>query len=41
VGCATSYSDILEASMIGSAGFNSLQVSLEKKMSHGLSLLVN
>jgi hypothetical protein len=41
VGCATSYSDIIEAAMMGSVKFNSLQTSLEKKMSHGLSLLFN
>jgi hypothetical protein len=40
-GCAANYSDIIEASMSGSAGFNSLQASLDKKMSHGLSLLFN
>jgi len=40
-GCATSYSDIIEAAMIGAAHFNSLQLSLEKKMSRGLSLLAN
>jgi Carboxypeptidase regulatory-like domain len=40
-GCATSYSDIIEAAMIGSAGFNSLQATLERRMSRGLSLLVN
>jgi hypothetical protein len=40
-GCATSYSNIFEAAMIGNANFNSIQGSLEKKMSHGLSLLIN
>ncbi len=40
-GCAGSYADIVDAAMIGSAGFNSLQVTLEKSMSHGLSLLAN
>jgi len=40
-GCAEGYSQIIEAAMIGSAKFNSLQASLEKKMSHGLSLLFN
>jgi hypothetical protein len=40
-GCTTSYSNINEAAMIGSAGFNSMQVTLEKKMSHGLSILAN
>jgi hypothetical protein len=41
VGCATSYSDILEAAMIGNAHYNSVQATLEKKMRHGLSLLAN
>ncbi len=40
-GCAANYSDIIEASMSGSAHFNSVQASLDKKMSHGLSLLLN
>jgi hypothetical protein len=39
--CATSYSQIIEAAMIGNANYNSLQVTLEKKMSHGLSFLFN
>ncbi|MGA9040191.1 MAG: hypothetical protein WB421_06625, partial [Terriglobales bacterium] len=41
VGCNTNYSDIIEASMSGAAHFNSLQLTLSKKMSHGLSLLAN
>jgi hypothetical protein len=41
VGCATSYSDIIDAAMIGSVKFNSFQATLEKKMSHGLSMLAN
>jgi hypothetical protein len=41
VNCSQSYSDIIEASMSGSSKFNSLQTTLEKKMSHGLSLLFN
>ena len=41
VGCKANYSDIIEAAMIGSAKFNSLQASLEKKMANGLSLLLN
>ena len=41
VGCAVSYTNILEAAMMGSVKFNSLQASLEKKMSHGLSFLLN
>jgi len=40
-GCNTNYSDILEASMSGNAHFNSLQATLQKKMSHGLELMVN
>lgn len=40
-GCTTSYSNINQAAMIGSAGFNSLQLTLTKKMQHGLSLLAN
>lgn len=40
-GCSTSYSNITKAAMIGSAGFNSLQATLMRKMSHGLSLMVN
>jgi hypothetical protein len=41
VGCAMSYSNIVEAAMIGSARYNSMQATLEKKMSHGLSVLFN
>jgi hypothetical protein len=40
-GCAQNYSDIIEAAMIGAAGFNSFQASLVKKMSNGLSLMLN
>jgi hypothetical protein len=40
-GCATSYSNILLASMSGNAHFNSFQATLDKKMQHGLSLLAN
>jgi hypothetical protein len=40
-GCATSYSDILLASMTGNAHFNSFQATLDKKMRNGLSLLAN
>ena len=40
-GCNANYSDIIEASMSGAAHFDSLQASLEKKMSRGLSLLLN
>jgi len=38
-GCKTSYAQIVEAYMAGNANFNSLQATLDKKMSHGLSLL--
>ena len=40
-GCKTSYAQIVEASMTGNANFNSLQATLNKKMSHGLSVLAN
>jgi hypothetical protein len=40
-GCAANYSDIIEAAMVGSANYNSLQASLDRKFSHGLSLLAN
>jgi hypothetical protein len=40
-GCAANYSDIIDAAMIGSAGFNSFQGTIEKKMSHGFSMLAN
>ena len=40
-GCATSYSNIDEAAMIGNAHFNSLQVTLDKRFAHGLSILFN
>jgi Carboxypeptidase regulatory-like domain len=39
--CTANYAQIVEASMSGSAKFNSLQGTVEKKMSRGLSLLVN
>jgi hypothetical protein len=39
--CKANYAQIVEAAMIGSAGFNSFQGTLEKKMSRGLSLLFN
>lgn len=41
VGCQTSYSDIIEGSMSGSVGYNSLQASIQKRMSRGLSVLAN
>ena len=39
--CKANYAQIVTAAMIGSATFNSFQATLEKKMSHGLSLLIN
>jgi hypothetical protein len=39
--CNTSYSQIIEAAEIGSASFNSFQATLEHKMSHSFSLLLN
>ena len=39
--CNTSYSQIIKAAMIGSAGYNSLQASLQKRMSRGLSFMIN
>jgi Carboxypeptidase regulatory-like domain len=40
-GCKANYTHIVEASMSGSGNYNSLQATLEKRMSHGLSLLAN
>jgi hypothetical protein len=40
-GCNESYSQIVEAAMIGNAHFNSFQATLLKKMSHGLQLMAN
>jgi hypothetical protein len=40
-GCNQSYSQIVEAAMIGNAHFNSFQATLLKKMSHGLQLMAN
>jgi hypothetical protein len=40
-GCKTSYAQIVEAAMTGNANFNSLQATLDKKMSHGLSVLAD
>jgi Carboxypeptidase regulatory-like domain len=40
-GCNESYSQIVEAAMIGNAHFNSLQATLQKRMSHGLQFLFN
>jgi hypothetical protein len=39
--CKANYAQIVTAAMIGSASFDSFQGTLEKKMSHGLSLLFN
>ena len=40
-GCNESYQQIIEAAMIGNAHFNSLQATLDKRMSHGLQFLAN
>jgi len=41
-GCGTpAYSNINQAAMIGSAGFNSFQATLEKKMSRGFQVTAN
>ena len=40
-GCSTEYSNIDQTAMIGSAGYNSLQATLQKRMSHGLSAMLN
>jgi len=40
-GCKASYAQIVEASMTGNSNFNSLQATLDKKLSHGLSVLAN
>jgi len=40
-GCDENYSQIVEAAMIGDAHYNSLQATLIRKMSHGLSLMAN
>ena len=39
--CKTSFSQIVETAMIGNSNYNSLQATLEKTMSHGLSVLFN
>ncbi len=39
--CNTSYAQIIKAAMIGSASYNSLQATLQKRMEHGLSFMVN
>ena len=41
LGCQSSYAQIVLGSMSGSASYNSLQATLQKKMSQGLSLLAN
>jgi Carboxypeptidase regulatory-like domain len=41
VGCNESYSQIVEAAMIGNAHYNSFQATLVKKMSRGLQLMAN
>ena len=38
---ATRYAQIITAAMIGNANYNSLQLTLSKKMSRGLSLMAN
>jgi hypothetical protein len=40
-GCKANYAQIVEAAMIGNSDFDSLQTTLEKRMSHGLSILTN
>jgi hypothetical protein len=40
-GCLQSYTNIIVASMTGNANYNSLQATLDKKFSNGLSLLAN
>lgn len=39
--CNTSYSHITLGSMSGAASYNSLQATLQKRMSHGLSVMAN
>ncbi len=41
VGCNESYQSIVEAAMIGSAHYNSLQGTVVKQMSHGVQFLAN
>lgn len=40
-GCQANYAQIVEASMSGSGSYNSLQATLERRFSHGLSVLLN
>jgi len=39
--CATAYSQIIETAMIGNANYNSLQATLQKRMTHDFSVLLN
>ena len=40
-GCNENYSQIVEAAMIGSAHYNSLQATLDKRMAHGVQFMAN
>jgi hypothetical protein len=40
-GCAAAFAQITEASMSGAGSYNSLQATLEKKLRHGISILLN
>jgi hypothetical protein len=40
-GCSASFTDIVKAEMSANGNYNSLQATIEKKMSHGLSVLAN
>ena len=40
-GCNTNFSQIVEAAMIGNAHFDSLQATLQKRMSYGLQFMLN
>jgi hypothetical protein len=40
-GCATRYGQIVQAAMTGNANYNSMQLTLSKKMSRGFSLMAN
>jgi hypothetical protein len=41
VGCLSNYAQIVDASMTGNAKYDSLQATVEKRMSRGLSFLAN